>query len=407
MSLSILEETTSDDTSNSLSQKTLRNTHAHRTAKWSFENGTVQLTQALVDSQSQADIQSPEQAMVIANRMVRLLEVLPGGVVVLDGAGVIQQCNAAAIELLGEPLEGCRWSAIIKRAFAVQNSESHDVALKDGRLVDISTSPLDGEPGQIILLHNVTETRQLQVKVAHLKRLSAMGEMAARLAHQIRTPLSSALLYIAPLLKEGTQASIQQRFAKKLHASISHMERLVQDMLAFSRGDMAMTAAVSTIDLLAAVEQGFDSQADEHNIKLTLHNSAKTGLVYGSKDALTSALTNLVNNARLACEKQGEINIYAELVEESQDKQFIEISVEDDGIGIPLHEQKKILAPFYTTRSSGTGLGLAVVQSIATAHKGSLWFASDEGEGSTFCLRLPLYRPEEAFVLNTQKQGGK
>jgi two-component system sensor histidine kinase FlrB len=408
MSLNNLDEPVKRDRSNSISDMTMNTLYSGENTQWSFENETVQLSQALVDSQlgHESHNQSSEQSVVIANRMVRLLEVLPGGVVVLDGRGIIQQCNAAAIDLLGEPLEGCRWSIIIKRAFAEKNSESHDIALKDGRLVHISTSPLDGEPGQIILLHDVTETRQLQVKVAHLKRLSAMGEMAARLAHQIRTPLSSALLYIAPLLKEGTQASIQQRFAKKLHTSISHMERLVQDMLAFSRGDMAMTAAVSTNELLSSVVQAFDSQSDEHNIALKIHNSAKTKCVYGSKDALTSALTNLVNNARLACEQQGEINIYAELIEDTSGKHFIEISVEDDGVGIPIKEQKKVLDPFYTTRSSGTGLGLAVVQSIATAHKGSLWFASDEGEGSTFCLRLPLYQTADDFALKAQKQRG-
>lgn len=370
---------------------------------WTLDSGTMHLTTELLRSRNEQQ-QEAEKATRLANRMIRLLEVLPGGVVVLDGNGYIQQYNLAAVNLLGEPLDGELWANVILRAFSSAGRDSHDVALKDGRLVHISTSPLDGEPGQIVLLHDVTETRQLQLKVSHLQRLSAMGEMAARLAHQIRTPLSSALLYIAPLLKQGTDKHTQLRFAQKLHSSISHMERLVKDMLAFSRGDMAKTEPVSVTEIVSSVEQQFYSQSDSDNLRFRVYNSISDGYIYGSKDALTSAINNLVTNARLACGQDGEITLYAEHVEDERGADCIEISVEDNGVGIPLHEQSKILKPFYTTRSSGTGLGLAVVQSIATAHRGTLWFASDEGEGSTFSLRLPMYQSVEKFTLKIQKQ---
>jgi two-component system sensor histidine kinase FlrB len=338
-----------------------------------------------------------------ATRMNCLLAVLPGGVIVLNGDGVIQQSNAAAAELLGLPLDGQAWTKVILRAFRPQANDGHDISLNNGRLVHILTSPLEDEPGQIVLVNDVTETRQLQQKVSHLQRLSSMGEMAARLAHQIRTPLSTALLYVAPLLKEDTDPQLRQRFAKRLHNSISHMERLVKDMLAFSRGDMAETAPVLLQDLLACVEQQFRSQSDIENIHLEIHDGAKGTYVYGSKDALTSALNNLVNNARLACEADGEIIIFADIIKDEENTTYIDISVEDDGVGIAKADQDKIFTPFFTTRSSGTGLGLAVVKSIAKAHKGELLFESYEGEGSTFCLRLPLYQPADTFMLTAQK----
>ena len=103
-------------------------------------------------------------------------------------------------------------------------------------------------------------------------------------------------------------------------------------------------------------------------------------------------MNNLLNNARQACGETGKITIHAEYAEEDQ-QDFIEISVEDNGVGIAEADYDKILKPFYTTRSAGTGLGLAVVQSVARAHKGLLWLDSEQGVGSTFCLRLPLYRP--------------
>jgi len=345
-----------------------------------------------------------QQADRLANRHSRLLEVLPAGVVVIDGEGIVQEANAAAIDLLGEPLSGERWIHIIERSFKPQPGDGHDVSLRDGRLVHISTSPLGNEPGQIILLQNVTETRALQSKVSHLQRLSTMGEVAARLAHQIRTPLSSALLYLAPLLKEDSDPTIRQRFAGKLKHSLTHMEQLVKDMLAFSRGSMAATSPIAVSSLLDEVEQQFHAQPQSGQLELRIQNHVNDGHIYGSQAALASAINNLLNNARQACNEQGQIRLFAELVEDEQRQSWIDISVEDDGPGISEAEREKILTPFYTTRAGGTGLGLAVVQSIAKAHKGSLWIDSDEGEGSTFGLRLPVYQSQSHAEMAAAKQ---
>ncbi len=359
------------------------------------------LTEQLLRSRHEQHIKA-EQASRLANRMAQLLEVLPGGVVVLNGQGKVQQCNAAAVNMLGEPLQNEYWASVIQRAFAPKPDNSSDIALLDGRLVHISTSPLQDEPGQIVLLNDVTETRQLQLKVSHLQRLSAMGEVAARLAHQIRTPLSSAMLYLSPLMKEDTAPTLRQNFAKKLHKSITHMEGLIKDMLAFSRGDMASTAPVSVDTLCETVEQQFISQPGAEKFHLQVNNSLDNAYVYGSQDALSSAIHNLLNNAKLACESKGEITVYAEYVEDEQGFEWVEISVEDTGIGISPADQAQILTPFYTTRSSGTGLGLPVVNSIAKAHRGTLWFASDQGEGSTFCIRLPKYKEINSKVESKQ-----
>lgn len=360
-----------------------------------WEQGASDHTRTRLTQQSISDNQEhkakAEQANRLANRMAQLLEVLPGGVIVLNGEGKVQQCNAVAINMLGEPLQNEHWASVIQRAFAPKADNSPDIALLDGRLVHISTSPLKDEPGQIVLLNDVTETRRLQLKVSHLQRLSAMGEVAARLAHQIRTPLSSAMLYLSPLMKEDTAPTLRQNFAKKLHNSITHMEGLIKDMLAFSRGDMASTAPVSVNDLCGTVEQQFLSQQGAENFDLQVDNPLDNAYVYGSQDAIASAINNLLNNARTACGEQGEVSIFVEELEDDNAMEWIEISVEDNGVGIAPADQEKILTPFFTTRSSGTGLGLPVVKSIVKAHRGTLWFASDQGEGSTFCIRLPKY----------------
>jgi len=348
--------------------------------------------QAVRQSTTQPPVNDQTDAERSASRMSRLLAVLPAGVVVLDGEGRVQESNPAATRLLGAPLSGERWVEIIKRAFAPRPDDGHDVSLVDGRLVNISTSPLEGEAGQIVLLHEVTETRQLQTKVSHLQRLSAMGEMAARLAHQIRTPLSSAMLYLAPLQKDDTELNIRRRFAQRLQQSLGHMEQLVRNMLAFSRGDMASSAPVSIAELLEEVARQFLAEPETQSFNLTVYNRTHDSYVIGSQPALISALNNLLNNARHACGEQGKIVLTAEYADEDTQQPFIDITVEDNGPGIDADDFDKIMQPFYTTRASGTGLGLAVVQSIAKAHKGLLWVDSHPGEGSTFSLRLPVYQ---------------
>lgn len=339
----------------------------------------------------------------LANRHSRLLAVLPAGVVVIDGSGFIQEANEAAISLLGEPLSGERWVNVIERAFDPKPSDGHDVSLKDGRLVHISTNPLGHEPGQIILLQDVTDTRALQSKVSHLQRLSTIGEVTARLAHQIRTPLSSAMLYLSPLLKEGADEQVKQRFATRVKDSLTHMEQLIRDLLSFSRGNMASPSPVAVSDLLSELEQQFSAQNDVENstVTMTLVNQVNDDYIYGSQSALISAITNLLNNARQACEGHGQIEVMAEYAENNAKEQCIQISVNDNGEGMSEAELNKVLTPFYTTRSNGTGLGLAVVQSIVKAHRGLLAIESEPKKGSSVKLLFPIYTsantsPEQA-----------
>lgn len=339
----------------------------------------------------------------LANRHSRLLAVLPAGVVVIDGSGFIQEANEAAISLLGEPLSGERWVNVIERAFDPKPSDGHDVSLKDGRLVHISTNPLGHEPGQIILLQDVTDTRALQSKVSHLQRLSTIGEVTARLAHQIRTPLSSAMLYLSPLLKEGADEQVKQRFATRVKDSLTHMEQLIRDLLSFSRGNMASPSPVAVSELLSELEQQFSAQNDVENstVTMTLVNQVNGDYIYGSQSALISAITNLLNNARQACEGHGQIEVMAEYAENNAKEQCIQISVNDNGEGMSEAELNKVLTPFYTTRSNGTGLGLAVVQSIVKAHRGLLAIESEPKKGSSVKLLFPIYTsantsPEQA-----------
>jgi two-component system sensor histidine kinase FlrB len=157
---------------------------------------------AVVGAQRMAELNEKER---LANRLQNLLALLPGGVIVIDDQGLVREANPAACELLGEPLLGQLWRQVIARSFAPRKDDGHEVSLRDGRRLSIATRSLDAEPGQLVLLNDLTETRRLQDQLARHERLSSLGRMVASLAHQIRTPLSAAMLYASHLAEDDRE----------------------------------------------------------------------------------------------------------------------------------------------------------------------------------------------------------
>jgi len=324
-----------------------------------------------------------------ATYMDQLYNELPSGLIVIDGNGVVEQANRVAVALLGKSLQGQRWGDIIDRSFAPKNDDGHEISLKNGRRIQLSISSLNGQPGQLILLNDLTGTRQLQEHVAKLKRLSSLGKMVASLAHQIRTPLSAAMLYGANLANKSLTESSRGRFQSKLMHRLSDLETQVNDMLLFARsGDQKIIEEVSLVALFEEVQDASESMLQQVNASLQCCLPDPDLIIMANKNALASAMTNLISNAVEATGKGGKLYISAQQRGENQ----VEVSVMDNGPGIEKADLSKVMEAFYTTKSQGTGLGLAVVQSIAQSHKGSIEVKSEFGKGSCFTLVLPLHR---------------
>lgn len=322
----------------------------------------------------------------LANRLSTLLQALPGGVVALDNNGIVHEYNQAAVELLGEPLTGISWSQVILRAFAPRSDDGHDVSLVDGRRVNISTCPMINEPGQILLLTEVTEMRALQDRLSQQQRLVAMGEMAASLAHQIRTPLASAMLYTSHLRRSDLKPDDHDRYCEKVRSRLAHLEHIVTDMLLYARSNnTGVQESFRIHDLLTELEHNLDAHLLHSACKYQWRDETTGGELVANQQMLLSALTNLGMNALQAMQGQGELTVIAR----QSGSQHIEILVCDNGPGIPKDKLQHIFDPFFTTRSEGTGLGLAVVRAIINAHKGEVVVDSQTGKGTTFVLRLP------------------
>ncbi len=334
------------------------------------------------------DFEAPVEKGRLAARLESLLQGLPAGVLLLDGAGFIRQANPAAEALLGTPLVGVAWREVIARAFAPNPQAGCDLRLASGRLVNLSTCPLGGEPGQILLLNDVTETRMLQERANRDQRLTAMGRMVASLAHQIRTPLSSALLYVSHMKRPELNERKRLQLADKILGRLRRLERLLDDMLTFAHGGLGGGELLSAGELLTALRELVKPQLEEAEIVLAVTDETEGEKVRCNRELLLSALQNLVTNAIQAMEGKGRIEIAAQRRGES-----VMITVADDGPGIAPELRARVFEPFVTSRSGGTGLGLAVARAVAQAHQGDLEMESEAGRGTVFRLRLPVVEP--------------
>ena len=321
-----------------------------------------------------------------AARLQSLLTLLPAGVVLIDRYGRVADSNPAAQELLGQPLDGERWLDVIARAFAPRGDDGHEISLRDGRRIAIATRSLDGEAGQLLLLTDLTETRALQQRLARHQRLSEMGRMMSSLAHQIRTPLSAAMLYAGHLCERDLSAEQTRKFSRKILDRLTHLEQQVRDMLIFVRGDVRLTDTFSAGELFTALQAAAEMALASADAQCEWQCEAGAAVVHGNREVLVSALMNLVNNALQAAGKGAQLRIAARVVGAE-----LAISVCDNGPGFDAELAKHLNEPFFTSKAQGTGLGLAVVRAVAEAHGGSFELTSEPGQGACASLRLPLF----------------
>ncbi|WP_457790315.1 sensor histidine kinase [Pseudomonas sp. PL-6] len=335
---------------------------------------------ALVSAQRMQELAEKER---LAHRLQSLLDLLPGGVIVIDGQGVVREANPVARALLGQPLVGMLWRQVIARNFAPREDDGHEISMKDGRRLSIATRSLHGEPGQLVLLTDLTETRRLQDQLSRHERLSALGRMVASLAHQIRTPLSAALLYASHLNEQVLPAEQQQRFAGRLKERLHELENQVRDMLIFARGELPLPDRLGPQALFAALR----AAAEPHVTGMTVRwqCDVRAGELLCNRDTLVGTLLNLIDNAIQAGGREARLKVHLY----RRDNQ-LRLCISDNGPGMDAATLARLGEPFFTTKTTGTGLGLAVVNAVARAHQGQLLLQSRVARGTCAILSLPL-----------------
>jgi len=295
----------------------------------------------------------------------------------------VREANPVARALLGQPLVGMLWRQVIARNFAPREDDGHEISMRDGRRLSIATRSLHGEPGQLVLLTDLTETRRLQDQLSRHERLSALGRMVASLAHQIRTPLSAALLYASHLNEQVLPAEQQQRFAGRLKERLHELENQVRDMLIFARGELPLPDRLAPSALFDALRAAADAHVGGMAVRWQC--DARDGELLCNRDTLVGTVLNLIDNAIQAAGRDARLKIHLY----RRDGQ-LRLCVSDNGPGMSQETLARLGEPFFTTKTTGTGLGLAVVKAVARAHQGQLLLQSRAGRGTCAIVSLPL-----------------
>ena len=332
-----------------------------------------------------------QEKEALSERLGLLLNALPAGVVVLDGEARITQANPAARRFLGEALEGRHWGDVARAR--LEPTLTLGEWQQGERRLSLAESRLDSSGGKLLLLHDVSAAHQMKAELERQQRLAAMGEMAAGLAHQLRTPLATALLYAGNLAGAALDETARRRFAEKTVAQLRRLERLIQDVLLFARGESIGRERIAVRELLDEAAQTLAPLLKEHGVRLAVDNACPDAVLVGGRKSLFGALVSLLENALQVSAAGDTIRLAAR-----RDGDAVCLSVADQGPGIPETMQARVFEPFFTTRSQGTGLGLPIALGVARAHGGSLELQSEAGAGAEFVLRLPVQSqlPEES-----------
>jgi two-component system, OmpR family, phosphate regulon sensor histidine kinase PhoR len=350
----------------------------------------------LSDQYKQVTLQKQAEQQALFNSMTE-------GVLVLDAAGRIQLANQSLLHLfrLSRDVRG----QTIMEAFRLQelaevirrlqrervvSGVELELPGMDERWLQVNAAavldPEGAQHGAILVFHDLTRLRQLE---------NTRQEFVANVSHELRTPLSLIKGFVETLL-EGARndPELSTRFLQTIEKHTDRLTYLIEDLLTISRlesGGVVMNLQQLDLrDVVSRVLDDLQSRATEKQI--TVENSVPDKLsACADADRLQQVLFNLIENAIKYGREKGRVVIGAR----DGTGEKVEVSVKDDGPGIPEESRERVFERFYrvdrarSRETGGTGLGLAIVKHIVQAHGGEVWVKSEMGEGATFFFTLP------------------
>lgn len=313
-----------------------------------------------------------------------ILSSLPTALVILNSKGRIVWLNPAAEAMLGYGLIDDLWLDVILRAFVPRPDDGHEVSLADGRRVHVAISCLNSLPGNLVTLSDITASRDYEKSKENEKRLASIGTMTAQLAHQIRTPLASAMLYTEHLNNLPDLDTRNRTWIKRLQDCHASVEQQIQDLLLFARGTSIEPELTDMEAWCSQLTQRAQPSLDTYAALLQVDNRLEKSTASIHSESLIGAVLNLIINALQS--EATEINLTLASMEDSG----LQIVVVDNGKGMSDEVKTLAFSPFYTTKARGNGLGLAVVFAVVKAHGGHVGLESKQGVGTEVALYLPI-----------------
>ncbi len=309
---------------------------------------------------------------------------LEEAIIVVDPEDKVTMLNKSAEELFGISLSDVTGSAFKNLDFSItrNNSETLLSAREKKYSIILSSSPVVDSKGSlrgtVILIKDITRLRELEIQQERDQRLIAMGEMAAKIVHEIRNPLCSMQLF-SSMLESELDNTTHKELARGISTGINSLNNILTNMLLFARPHKP---AMKRIQLEKAAEDSiamFIPLMKSRNIQL--EKSLCSCEISGDEELLKQVFINIIINAIQSMPGGGKLNIIMR-----ERSEFVVVDVEDNGEGIKSKDGEKIFNPFFTTKDTGTGLGLTIASKIMQAHGGYIKVYSEEGKGSTFSL---------------------
>jgi two-component system sensor histidine kinase AtoS len=240
--------------------------------------------------------------------------------------------------------------------------------------------------GIVMLLEDVTETRRMQRLVQRQERLTAIGELAVGIAHELRNPLSSIKGFARIIQSTLAHDDVNQEYLEIIIKEVDRLSRLSQELLNTARNPNSIPYYVLQInDVVMQSVEAFNMEKYLPQAYVKVQLEPDLPLIWGEAERLKQVMMNLLYNAYQALDESGYI-----YVDTSRQGDWVQIRVTDTGSGIDPDKIERIFNPFFTTKLEGNGLGLALVHSIINQHYGYVEVKSEPGQGATFIIRLPI-----------------
>lgn len=373
------------------------------------------LTDVMRDLRDREQAQALEKRAAVAqmNAMraihTHLLEGISTGVVTVTRDGLLATCNPAACAILdwggpapvGRPVaelfRGCLPPGLSASPYAAHRVEfTWRPPGRPPRHLGLSLSPIEAPAGRLMamLFTDLTEMKRLKRQVEMRRHLAQLGEVSAGIAHEFRNNMGALVGYARLLGKDVPEDAPAREVLEAMMGELTGMERLIRDLLDFSRKEALQTGPVPVEPLL---RQAAEVGSADFEAAVTVRVAPGLPDLLADEIRLRQSLVNLVRNAcEAACHVRGaDARVRVEAAPEpgsGPDPEWLAVTVADNGPGIPPELRAKIFLPFFTTRETGTGMGLAHVHKTVTAHGGDVNLVETPAGGAAFRLRLPTVR---------------
>ncbi len=328
-----------------------------------------------------------------------VIESIPAGLVTLDSDDRIISCNRNAttmidkdfVDIQGEELKKIMPECPFTGSEICSGIADHamECAHTDGRRIPVKLSGSslldhDGQTiGSVLIMRDMSQIMEMEQQVERSRRMAALGNMAAGIAHEIRNPLGTLRGFAQFFGAKAGDDAESKGYADLMVSEVDRLNQNISGLLQFARPREPQMIRVRVDDLFIKIFALMESDFISH--KLTFHWDRNTSIeLDADPDLLLQVLLNLLKNSISSTPERGEINLQAK---ERNDN--VCISVTDTGEGMTEQECQKMFDPFFTTKRSGTGLGLAVSHQIIEQHEGSFEVSSAPGLGTKITLLLP------------------